>query len=1403
MVKNTKVSDGKSALLEVQISPLHKPQSYAWSKDGPVLTNSRSEPQYDGVNRPILFIDHADHEKEGNYECHVKCIGKEVSIEIKLTVIYPPEKKHLIYLYSRCTELPRDTWPPVSTNTFIHLALIKRGNMEDTYDYTIQGNLDDILSRKEEAPYEQVFNQYESGALILIEGRPGSGKTTLVHKITRDWATKGNVLRKAKLVFLISLRSLTFHNNDNSLRSILGQFYNEAKTQIILNDIEGTDGKGIVFIMDGLDEYNKSRTIVHQLLNQRLFPLAMVIVASRPVASARLRNSGSLAKHVEVLGFTKENINSYTESYPFKCRGMHAELKTYLWSHPNVSHLCYLPVHAAMICFLYSKLGKDIPCTETKVYEKFTILLILRSIKRISSNEGARLASFQDLTGIKKNQFHELCKLAFGMTINGNQVVCREAPLAESDDPSLGLVTIDSIAQLFGYEDMYTFLHLTFQEYLAAVHITSLCDFEQNEMITLYSGRRQMRKVWTFYCGMVDFDNKQKRGRKIICHTNKDSHYGVQCAYESQQSVMCDIVVKSGIMGNLTFRDHILTSVDFNAIGYVISTTTHVVDSLTFDKCKLSKEDLSILTAQAGRKLRYVRHLTLQRCGIKDLMNVLKTLPGLHALDLYKMDVSRRSVLLLTNNITLPELKILRLPKRLLRFGVAALKLFQFKSTALEKVSSSYYNLEDEQSNNLLNAFGFCASHIPTDLKLCNIFNPKFSLVTPGMFSHCASMSLINCNIDDGGLTMLAGGMKNSLNLQELILDFNKISDHGAQVLARIFTSCNKLKVFSAQCNVIDNLGAISLANELRNCSELVELNLQCNSFGLEGLVAIVKALNKFSGKVKAHLYSPKISEEGLRQILQYQSKTSKYSKAHMMTTWDFIIEGGLDAAYMALECCTHSIQLQLQFNKIICNDLFFLPVSAGILIDAHRLEPSLLAGRLKCCQHLKKLAILHVSFQDTIMVYTLVEGLQSSKLLQKLDISKNHFSISCFSAITRSLSQFTNLKTLKLSYITFSDNQKWEYLQVLEINLPSIANLEHLDLSGNALYSTGAIILAKILASCKCLKKLSLSNNEIIYEGVAAIADLLQSSKNITEINLSYNSISSKGAAMLAESAMSNKNLEEINLAHNWIGYGSTDYHIPQVISVQSLDLSYNDICSGKAFVSTELKYCTSLQSLDLSNTCLSSFGAMALSEGLKHCTTLRTLNLSHNLIDLKGMAALSYAFTRINLTSLNISSNSIGSDGAAALTRGIKRWSALKSLNMSSNHITSDGLAILADGIARTSLVDLDISNNSIDSAGALPLADMLQNCSLECLNISRNSIDSLGASTLAGGLTFCCTLKSFNISFNSINVNGAILLADGLKHCRSLEKLNISMNGLDPEANVRFADRLKCCKSLKICF
>ena len=490
---DTEVADGKSTLLEVRVGN-SEGVSYQWMKDGQCLCDGED---YSGTSTDILVIKHAHQGTQGQYTCTVeRGQEKDMSQSISVRVLYSYEKEHLINIYSRRSEVPRDTWPPVGTKTFINLVLIKKNGMhENDYAFSVQGDVDDIVESKEKIQYEEVFGKHSCGSLVLVEGRPGCGKTTLVHKVARDWALGEGTLKRAQLVFLVPLRLLTSTGNYYSLSNLLKLFFEKAElNKSVVNKIEEVDGENTCFILDGLDEYCDKKltaSIVYRIMHKTYLPKAMVIVASRPVATADLKFADMVTQQIEVIGFTHHQIFDYVDTFPFegehfqKCDRI-SKIKSYLIMHPNILQMCYLPVHAAMICFLFQHLKDNFPATETKIYEEFTRCAILRKLRR--TNNSVVIRSFDDIHGNDRVYFCNLCRLAFDMTLKSKQVAFKTdttfslyptVSIDMPDSPYFGLITIDHTAKLFGLEQVYTFLHLTFQEYLAALHIASLPDMNK------------------------------------------------------------------------------------------------------------------------------------------------------------------------------------------------------------------------------------------------------------------------------------------------------------------------------------------------------------------------------------------------------------------------------------------------------------------------------------------------------------------------------------------------------------------------------------------------------------------------------------------------------------------------------------------------------------------------------------------------------------------------------------------------------------------------------------------------------------------------------------------------------------------------------------------------------------
>ena len=223
--------------------------------------------------------------------------------------------------------LPESDWPPSLGRQYISLALVHNERspahykysdvIEQQEDYT-RGKYDKILKDKTKIELEAAFDEFvsedgnELPLKMLVDGAPGVGKTTLGRKVGRMWAL-GELLDKYWLVLLLHLRDISV----SKAKTIDEFFYHEdPELQCdVVKYVKERCGDGLLIIVDGFDELScdqrsEQSSLFLQISKGKILPKCGVVIMSRPYASRSLQELSSINRHVEVLGFTEEQVET-------------------------------------------------------------------------------------------------------------------------------------------------------------------------------------------------------------------------------------------------------------------------------------------------------------------------------------------------------------------------------------------------------------------------------------------------------------------------------------------------------------------------------------------------------------------------------------------------------------------------------------------------------------------------------------------------------------------------------------------------------------------------------------------------------------------------------------------------------------------------------------------------------------------------------------------------------------------------------------------------------------------------------------------------------------------------------------------------------------------------------------
>ena len=159
-------------------------------------------------------------------------------------------------------------------------------------------------------------------------------------------------------------------------------------------------------------------------------------------------------------------------------------------------------------------------------------------------------------------------------------------------------------------EETYSFAHLTFQEFLAAYHLTELPAAEQIETVREHGGDKHMGVVWKFYCGLTKLTGNVAMDvfRVLIQQDELNLLLLIHSIHESQNQMACRELLSSR-NGALCISDEVLTPADMLAVAYCMQNASMTLTEVGFHSCHLGGEELQVLSSECSYPLTNMKRL--------------------------------------------------------------------------------------------------------------------------------------------------------------------------------------------------------------------------------------------------------------------------------------------------------------------------------------------------------------------------------------------------------------------------------------------------------------------------------------------------------------------------------------------------------------------------------------------------------------------------------------------------------------------------------------------------------------------------------------------------------------------------------------------------------------------------
>ena len=892
-------------------------------------------------------------------------------------------------------------WPLFTANEFINLSIVAEDTIplkekECTELLVLHGNVDEILCRKMPIQLDEIAKDVPERSIILVEGAPGVGKSTLAWEFCRRWE-RGEIAQQYQLVLLLRLRDERMRR----AKCLEDLIYHPSKyvTSAMKQKMMASFGRGTLLILEGFDELpdfqRKESSIFLQLVFFQLLPLATILVTSRPCATSILLTKCRVFQHIKILGFTESSIKEYIASFFMRkkhsaveseIRDEYDEFLSYLTTNPQIRECMYSPLLSAIIVNVFREHkagGRNLPNTQTELYYALTRTLLVRYLfghPEYSKQRWSIISLEKDLPRSVFSRLQTLCGVAFrGICSDSVKVIFHDLP---PDFESLGF--LQSVPQMYvsrGEIISHNFLHLTIQEFLAALHISFMPSEEQIKILKRYEDDR-FQVVLRFVAGITKFTNIPLDGivtlfcnpitkvkpsnidsSSILCDMIIETHR-VQWMFESQSSILI-----TSVLENKVVESSMVLPMDYYCLGYCIF-NSQCQWVLTM-KDEIGDEEIMMLMAGASTGPDETSANLISLRGGEDNGK------GCYL----PLSISAKSLSMIFNNWK----KIIHLQELILQLPVECSAISWPDLTGLQVLHLGISGKRDWRLDTLYSS----PSHIRS--------------LTIEITDNQAMVGHNDCQA-------IGELISYSEYLQELcfltnvlsITDSMQVTNEGIESIMQAITNNQKLPlrsiVVKCKCTFTDT-AAHSLAQFIRNSTTIQTLSMQGCVFSVHGLLELVQATHHSSCLLKRKLEYLHCRIDEDYHVAEFAQLMKDYRNVVGMIEYSFSIMS---------ENVIEVIAISLKENCILQK----INLYNNSITDAQVLQ---LAEAINDNCTLKSLNLSNSSINDT-GAEALAAALHHNSTLEKLNLSHNVISDAGATNLAQALHHNSTLVILDLS---------------------------------------------------------------------------------------------------------------------------------------------------------------------------------------------------------------------------------------------------------------------------------------------------------------------------------------------------------------------------------------------------